>query len=69
MTIPNEVKELYNNPELVGEWKGYQVYSNNYGGNAPAIGLPEFVLYKDGKARLSTTDEAFAFIKTCPDED
>lgn len=67
--IPSEVKKFYNNPKLVGEWQGYQVYANDYGEEPPAIGLPEFVLYKDGKARLTTEDEAFAFLKTLPDED
>ena len=68
MSIPSEVKEFYDQPELVGEWKGYQVYANSFGKDAPAIGLPEFVLYKDGKAKLTTEDEAFDFIKTLPDD-
>lgn len=63
------VKEFYNNPQFVCDWQEYKVFAEDYGNDAPAIGLPQFVLYKDGKARLTSTEEAFTIIKTLPDED
>lgn len=63
------VKEFYNNPQYVCDWQGYKVFAEDYGDDAPAIGLPQFVIYKDGKARLTTTEEAFKIIGTLPDED
>ena len=67
--IPKEVYKFFNTPAYVGEWEGYKVYAEDYGEEAPAIGLPDYVLYKEGEARKSTEDEAFAFLKTLPDED
>lgn len=69
MSTPEQVKELYNKPIFIRQWKGYDVYCEDYGEEAPAIGLPQFALYKDGKARLTTEEEAFAFIKDSPSED
>lgn len=67
--VPPAVVEFYDNPKLVGEWRGYKVYAEDYGEDNPAIGLPQFVLYKNNKARLTTEDEAFAFIKEAPEKD
>lgn len=69
MTIPQQVSKFYENPKFVGDWQGYQVYAESYGGDSPSIGLPQFVLYKDNSARLSTVEEAFEFIKASPDKD
>lgn len=63
------VKEYYDDPKFVCDWNGYKVFAADYGKDAPAIGLPQFALYKDGKVRLTTNDEAFEIIKTLPDED
>lgn len=63
------VKEFYDNPIYVCNWEGYKVFAEDYGKDAPVIGLPQFVLYKDGKARLTTDKEAFEIINTLPDED
>lgn len=63
------VKKFYNNPKYVGIWNGYKVYCEDYGEGRPAIGLPQFVVYKDGKARLTTENEAFEIIKQSPDEE
>lgn len=63
------VKEFYNNPQYVCDWQGYKVFAEDYGDDGPAIGLPQFVIYKDGKARLTTTEEAFKIISTLPDKD
>lgn len=63
------VKEFYDNPQFVCDWRGYKVFAEDYGNDAPAIGLPQFVIYKDGKARLTTPKEAFEIIKTLPDKD
>lgn len=69
MSIPQEVKNLYSKPSYVCDWRGYKVYAQDYGEDYPAIGLPQFVIYKDNKARLTKTEEAFEIIKTLPDED
>ena len=69
MTIPQQVKELYSNPVYVCEWRGYKVYAQDYGNSYPAIGLPQFAIFKNDNARLTKTDEAFDIIKTLPDED
>ena len=62
------VKEFYDKPIFVCDWKGYKVFAEDYGKDAPSIGLPQFVLYKDGKARLSSNKEAFEIIKTLTDD-
>ena len=62
------VKKFYDNPKYVCDWHKYKVFAEDYGKDAPAIGLPQFVLYKEGKARLSSTNEAFEIIKTLPED-
>lgn len=66
--IPPAVQEFYTKPVYVGDWHQYKVYCQDYGKDAPAIGLPQFVFYKDGQARLSSEEEAFAFIKESPED-
>ena len=63
------IKKYFDNPVFVCEWEGFKVYAEDFGEIAPAIGLPRFVLYKEGKARLTTEKEAFAIIENLPDKD
>ena len=67
--IPDKVKELHKESKFVGKWNGYNVYAEFFKGGIPAIGLPRFILYKNGEARFTTEDEAFAFIKDNPEND
>ena len=49
------------------KWKGYDVYSLFFGENA-VVGLPMFILEKDGKCRLTETNEAFEIIEILPEK-
>lgn len=51
-------------------WRGYDVYLPVYGdGDSPAcIGLPLIIPVKNGKIRLSTEDEAFAYLDETDDD-
>lgn len=42
-------------------WNGYNVYIPVYDGS-PKIGLPYYVLEKGDEVRISTVDEAFAYL-------
>ena len=65
-----EITKYYNNPILVGNWNGYKVYAEKYDGeDAPAIGMPQFLLFKDNKTRLTTEEEAFQIIRNIPEKD
>ena len=48
-------------------WKGYTVYEICYNEHA-AIGLPRFILVKDGKMRISKPEECFKIMDTVIDE-
>ena len=50
----------YDTAKKRGMWKGYEVYEPIMGGGgSPCIGLPYYILVKDGKIRMSTHDEVF----------
>jgi hypothetical protein len=50
-------------------WRGYDVYSPIYGDDdgSACVGLPLIILVKNGKIRLSTEDEAFAYLDETDD--
>lgn len=66
-------KQGYDKVEYSGKWRGYDVYTPevDYGTEKePAIiGLPLIILVKGNEIRLSTPDEAFAYLDTLPDEE
>ena len=68
MTIPKIVKEKYNNPRFVCKFEDYQVYSEDFGEDCPAIGMPEFLLYKNNTVRYATEDEIHAIFDLLPDD-
>lgn len=68
MTIPMAVKEKYDNPRFVCEYKGYQVYSEDFGEDCPSIGMPEFLLYANNSVRYATEDEIHAIFEMLPDD-
>lgn len=68
MSIPKTITEKYDNPKLICEYKGYQVYSEDYGEDCPAIGMPEFLLYKDGSVRYANEKEINEIFKMLPDD-
>jgi hypothetical protein len=68
MSIPALVKEKYDNPRFICEYNGYQVYSENYGEDFPAIGMPEFLLFKDDSVRYATENEINAIFEMLPDD-
>lgn len=48
------------------DWNGYEVYEPEYeekDGEYPKLGVPLVVLVKDGKVRLTTTDESFEYLR------
>ena len=49
------------------KWNGYTVYIPTYApdpfGSKPCIGLPVCILARNGQCRLSTHEEAFAYIR------
>ena len=60
--VLNELKKLGTDMAEKGpDFNGYEVFKPVYRGN-PAIGLPLIVLKKGDEVRISTPDEAFAFI-------
>ena len=63
----------YSGAQYSGKWNGYEVYNPTYEGateEEPAIiGLPLIILVKGNEIRLSTPDEAFAYLDTLPDEE
>lgn len=63
----------YDGTEYQGKWRGYDVYEPTTKGATetdPAIiGLPLIILVKGNDIRLSTPDEAFAYLDTLPDEE
>ena len=66
--IPEEVKDKYNNPRFVCNYKEYQVFCEDYGEDCPAIGMPEFLLYKDGSVRYASEEEIHEIFKMLPDD-
>ena len=68
MTIPQQVKKVYDNPEFVCNYKGYQVYCENYGKECPAIGMPEFLLFDNGKTRFADKNEIHDIMDKLPDD-
>lgn len=72
--ILNFAKEKgYDNVEYAGKWRGYEVYKPgvDYGTEKePAIiGLPLIILVKGNEIKLSTVDEAFAYLDSLPDDE
>ena len=61
--VPQEVIELarkhgYDTAEYFKRWKGYDVYCADYDGDeAQYVGLPQYILVKDGKAKITKGDE------------
>ena len=61
----------YEGAEYLGKWRGYDVYNPNIAGasetNPAIVGLPLIILVKGDKIRMSTPDEAFAYLDTIED--
>lgn len=60
----------YADIEPLGDWNGFTLYEPVYSEDTdePAIiGLPLLILVKGGTVRLSTPDEAFAYIDGLPE--
>lgn len=68
MNIPKEVAKIYSKPEFVCDFKDYQVFCENYGEDCPSIGMPEFLLFKDGKTRYADEKEIHEIMKSLPDD-
>jgi len=68
MTTPKEVTKIYNKPELVCNYKKYQVFCENYGDNVPSIGMPEFLLYDGKSTRYANENEIHEIIALLPDD-
>ena len=51
------------------DWRGYQVFSPIYSREEglACVGLPLIILVKDGKIRMSTEEEAFAYLDETDD--
>ena len=70
--IKETIRDLGATKYKKGEWNGYEVYEPVYRENI-YIGLPLVVLVKDGKARVSTGEEALDYLaytlRNEPDEE
>lgn len=50
----------FDNVKRVGKWHGFDVFDPDYNDDIIRyIGLPQFILVKDGVSRWSSPDEAF----------
>lgn len=63
-------KNGYDGAVPKGMWRDYKVYEPTFEGDKPMnVGLPLMILVKGEEIRLSTPDEAFAYLDTLPDEE
>ena len=56
---------------VVANWRSFTVFSGSSAQNKdgiPRIGLPFFILYKNGKATPATDSECHAILRDLPDE-
>lgn len=68
MTPPPAVIEVYKKPVCISEWNGYKVFVEDYGKGNPDIGMPELLLYKDGKTRFANDKEINEIYASLPDD-
>jgi len=61
-------KQGYRGAEHSGTWNGYEIYEPTFGVSETSfVGLPYVILAYDDKIRMSTSEEAFAYLATLPD--
>ena len=63
----------FDKAEFVGQWKGYTVFEAHLDigedGEPAKIGLPQYILEKDGSMRFSDYDETFEILDDFIEED